>query len=226
MKNKFGKFGGIGDSSIVKHSNVPKALEYEKRIKKAKIVEDSFFDKKKKEIGFVIRKPTDFQDMHQGIDGFLISINNGKSFLKNQIPFQLKIRNSKDESQNGILIEMIKPWFPSCDFQLLKEKAFTGKDFKCKAELLFSLSSNGKSLRMRKMKEVISNSVLLTNAFLKNFETNKTFVFENQYGQCRIIREKFEESNAHLAGKIQKLVCFLNPDEFKWKKDVEFQTKL
>lgn len=226
MKNKFGKFGGIGDSSIISNSTIPKAIEYEKRIQKAKVLENKFFEKLEKEIGFVVEKSTDYQDMHEGIDGFLTSLNDNKSKLKNKIPFQLKIRNSKDKSQSGILIEMIKPWFPTCNFEILKEKAFTGKDVKCKAKLLLSLSSDGKSLRMRKMEEILDNSKKLTSNFLENFSKTKELSFENELGQCRVIREKSQEANAHLCGKINKLVCFLNPDSFQWKKDVKFKTKL
>lgn len=227
MSESFGKFGGLGNPHCIKNSKISKPTDYEKRIKQAKKVENLFFQKIKDEIGFVIKNATDFEDKHLGIDGYLISLNNNKTMLKNQIPIQLKIRNkSDDKKQEDILIEVIKPWFPTCDFERMADKAFTGKDFKSKAKLLLSLAPNGKVLRMRKMEEVLQNSKILSNTFLKNFKQNKQLSLVNEYGQARIIQEKFNQCTANLSGNIKKLVTFLNPDNFTWKHDVMFKTEL
>lgn len=227
MSKSFGKFGGLGNPHCNKNSNIGKPTQYENRIKQAKKLENKFFEKIKEELGFVIKNSTSFEDKHLGIDGYLISLNNNKTLLKQEIPIQLKIRNKSDKiEQKDVLIEVIKPWFPTCDFEGLAEKAFTGKDFKSKAELMLSLSPDGKSLRMRKMKEILENSKFLTNQFLENFKKNRKLSLVNEYGEARIIQEKFNQCNANLSGNIKKLVTFLNPDNFIWKKDIMFKTSL
>lgn len=227
MSESFGKFGGLGNPHCNKKSTIGKPTDYEKRIKEAKKTENRFFEKIKDEIGFVIKNSTSFEDKHLGIDGYLISLNNNKSLLKHQIPIQLKIRNKSDNTdQNDILIEVIKPWFPTCDFDRLADKAFTGKDFKSKAKLMLCLASDGKFLRMRKMEELLDNSRKLSNSFLKNFRETNQLSLINEYGEAKIIQEKFNQCNANLSGKIKKLVTFLNPDEFTWKRDVMFNTSL
>lgn len=224
-KKSFGKFGGLGNPDCNINPNVEKAFNYEKRIKDAKILEKKFFEKLKNELGFIVKEPTESEDKFLGIDGYLISINNNKTKLKEELPFQLKIRNKKSEKED-ILIEVIKPWFPSCDFNRLKDNAFTGKDIKCKAKLLISVAPDGKHIRLRKMEETIENAKLLANSFLQNFRQTEEKSFNNELGEAKIIQEKFKESTANLCGDIKKLVVFLNPNSFKWKKEIAFRSPL
>lgn len=225
MSKKFGKFGGIGNPNCLNNSTVEKAFQYEKRIKDAKKIEKKFFQKLKDELGFIVKESTEHEDKFYGIDGYLLSLNNNKSKLKEEFPFQLKIRN-KNSIKEDILIEVIKPWFPTCDFERLKDNALTGKDLKSKAKLLISLAPDGQLIRLRKMEEVIQNSKLLTNMFLQNFRIKNEKFLNNEFGEARIIQEKCQESTANLGGNIKKLVVFLNPDNFKWKKEIQFNTPL
>ena len=216
----FGKFGGLGNprrSQNSKTSFDDTNSNYQARIQAGKGIEAEIRDRLTNELGWIVKPSTTSQDMHDGIDGFITSLDAGKT--KTFIPFQIKAR--KNTSGNDILWEAVKPWNRNLinNFENIGENAFTGKDMKCKAQYLISTSNNGSTIRIRNVGETISKAKKLVEALIQNTRATGNTWGKTADGESKVVKDPSQQANFHMSGDTFKVNCFIKPDSYEWKKD-------
>jgi hypothetical protein len=212
-----GAFGRFGTPK--NRYNMPKpfddSADYNSRIAAGKKIETQIIEKLNK-LGYISKPTTAREDMYDGIDGWFIQIDGQKV----NIPYQIKAR--KGSSGNDILWETIKPWNPKLIQQAeeLGDRLYTGKDMKCKAELLVSTSNDGNIIRLRSVPETIKKSKELVGMLILNFRSLGKPFAKTSYGETKLVTDPSQQANFSMSGKVSKVVCFLNPDAYQWKKDL------
>lgn len=196
-----------------RHSLDPR-LDYATRIAQGRGLESEIKDRIKTEWGWDILPSTPNEDKHLGIDGWINDPTQGR------VPVQIKARTSGSD----ILWEAIKPW--SYDLTPgLQDKNYTGKDMKCQARLLISVSNDGTMIRLRKIDEIKQKAKLITEAFVSKFGEDRILTVSTPWGEGKLVRDPSAQANFSM-GNVLKLNCFILPEVLAWKKDVRLKTPI
>lgn len=200
-------------------------LDYNARIKKARTIEEKIRTTLAAEVGMVIKTSSANQDKNEGIDGWIVSKDGGKTPCAH-IPVQIKIR--KNSSGNDILWETIKPWtqFVNSNFEELGDKAFSGKDMKCKATYLISIGNNGSTVRIRKVDEVKTAAKELAQELVKQYRATGQNYAKSNMGEARITVDPSRQANFSQFLTTQKVNCFIYPGALSWKLDLNLKNPI
>jgi len=217
----FGKTGAKPQGKPTKIDPFDDRAEYGTRIKQGKTIEEEICNKLTEEIGWVIKPSSAQQDKYEGIDGWIVSIDGGKTTCQH-IPIQIKAR--KNSSGNDILWETVKPWRQDLNFD--EKVMYTGKDMKCKAVYLVSVGNNGSTVRIRQVSEIIQKAKEMTEQLIQNFRaTGKKFA-QTQWGEARVVKDPSQQANFNLRGDVFKINCFIKPEVCTWKQDVTLKNPI
>ncbi len=192
---------------------------YELRIAQGKPIEYQVREALQKEMGWITRDSTAGADKHKGIDAWVVSEDGGKTKIA-QVPIQIKVR--KNTSANVIFWESIKPWREDLPTIYHNEgnKIFNGKDMRCQARFLVSLSPNGALLKFRKVDEVLNTAKRMTLKLLEVYRaTGRTFA-ETDWGEVAVVKDPSQEANFNQKGDVYKVACKILPEAFEWIKDL------
>lgn len=191
--------------------NAGKSLEQEIRLKL-------------QDLGIITTNSNFKEDTQFGIDGYVISNDGGKTKLTPPQPFQMKAR--KTSSGNDILWETIKPWNESLlNLSELQDQAFTGKDMRCKAKILFALGNDGKTIRVRKIGETIDIAKKMTALLIEEIRKGRTSV-NTKWGQARLTTDPSQQATFTQSGNVKKINCYIMPGAYEWKQELQLKTNL
>jgi hypothetical protein len=205
--------------------NFSSAANYSARVYNGHGLEYEIRQAMREDLGWITKDASPRDDMHGGIDCWIVSKDNGKSKIS-QIPLQIKAR--KNSSGNDIKWETIKNWTDNIGttFQQLGNKIFTGKDMKCTAQLLVCVSNDGQYLRFRNVSEILDISRDLGKNLIETYLSNGRKVFSNAKGQIRVLKDPSQQSNAVMRGDVWNACSFISPDAFEWKWDVKLSAPI
>jgi hypothetical protein len=153
--------------------------------------------------GWVIQEVSSGRDMHQKIDGMLVSATDMPISLP--APIQVKYR----DTGNDILMEVT--WAFKDNYSSSIEDLLTGRDMKGIAKLYVSLDLSGTLIRVRLADEAKS----IAKKLLEGLIQSRKKVFNLGRHQIRVVRDPDD-------GR-QKINAFLDPNDFNWKKDYSIQ---
>jgi hypothetical protein len=199
---------------------------YDARIQAGRALELQIRDRLA-EYGVMTAPSSRGSDQNYGIDGYITSVDGGKTKKSPQTSFQIKAR--KVSSGNDILWETIKPWNDriKTNFEELGDAAFTGKDMRCKAELLISLGNNGGIIRIRRVAEALDIARKMTKELMQVLRATGTPTCRTRWGEARLTIDPSRQATAGIYGsKIEKINCFISPGAFEWKQDVQLKTPI
>lgn len=212
-------------AEAVTRFNHSDTMDYKSRIAAGHQVEDKLFAALA-ENGVIIQRSNGNQDRNYGIDGWIVSTDGGKTQLPQRKSIQLKIR--KNSSGNDILWETIKPWNPSLisSFESAGDRAFTGKDMKCVADLLLAVDKSGDLVRIRKVEETISIAKKMATELIHQMRATGRQSISTAWGTASIVKDPSQQSNYRLSGDVMKVNCFISPGTYQWKQDLRLKSQV
>lgn len=153
-----------------------------------------------------LTKDASSKDNDNGISCWIVSKDYGRTKIA-QIPLQ--IENRKHYSGNDILWDTIQPWTDEIGttYQHLGNKIFNGKDMRCDAQLMVSVSRDGEYLRFRKVGEVLEIARQLGKGLIETYLSKGNKEFSNSNGRIRV--------------KDQQVTAIISSNSFDWKWDVK-----
>lgn len=196
------------------------AGSYSSRISQGKEIEINIREAMKRDMQWITVDSSSQDDMYNGIDCWVVSKDGGKT--KNaQQPIQIKAR--KNASGNDILWETIKPWNQNTAtaFHERPDSVYTGKDMKCKADLILSVSNDGYYLRFRKVSETIQIAKQMAKELVEVYMSKGFKIVKTKWGEARILKDPSQEATYNQRGNIYKVNCFIMPNSYEWKQDVK-----
>jgi hypothetical protein len=223
----FGKYGvktpGMRTGSL-DHSN----NNYYARIEAGKSLENEI-RQSLAELGIVTKDSSARNDQNMGIDGYITSFDGGRTPKNPALSFQLKAR--KSASGNDILWESVKPWSDKIKtrFEEMGDFAFTGKDMRCKANVLLSLGNNGSIVRIRQVPETIQIAKKMTALLIEEMRRSGRTATRTQWGEARLVKDPSYQATATTSlasGGVFKINCFIQPGAYEWKQDIQLKTPI
>ena len=172
------------------------------RVNFGKAIEKKVMDALTNMFGWDIDPSTESQDMHEKVDGWIMSGDDRVGILTEMTPLQVKYR----DTGNDILMEVVKKWSDDM-LDIPPESCCTGRDMKGMASLYAVLDKDGRIIRMRRVSEARSLAMSLFRRLLES--SKKCITLDGS--QIRFTKDP----STHLP----KVMAYLNPTSFNWKVD-------
>lgn len=197
--------------------------DYEERISKGRTIEQQIRQAMQQEMQWITIDSSKNDDIYGGIDCWITSTDGGKT-KSSHVGLQIKAR----KSGNDVLWETIKPWdqMTASTFHDKGDKAFTGKDMRCKANLMVSVSNDGSTLRFRNVGETKEIAKKMATELVENYLAKGFKWVKTKWGEARISKDPSQQATYNYRGDIYKVNCFILPNSFEWKKDFNLKTPI